>query len=44
MIIVGILGAAVLHGTYDGLTGLQMTMAAVGFSFVLTATSPNSVA
>lgn len=27
--------AAVLHGAYDWLTGLQMTMAAAGFSFVL---------
>ncbi len=37
LIIVGILVAAVLHGTYDWLTGLQMTMAAAtaGFSFVL---------
>ncbi len=35
LIIVGILVAAVLHGAYDWLTGLQMTMATVGFSFVL---------
>ena len=37
LIIVGILVAAVLHGAYDGLTGLQMTLAAAmaGFSFVL---------
>ena len=37
LIIVGILVAAVLHGAYDWLTGLQMTMAAAaaGFSFVL---------
>ena len=35
LIIVGILVAAVLHGAYDGLTGLQMTLATAGFSFVL---------
>ncbi len=35
LIIVGILVTAVLHGAYDGFTGLQITMATVGFSFVL---------
>ena len=37
LIIVGILVAAVLHGAYDWLTDLQMTLAAAtaGFSFVL---------
>jgi len=37
LILVGIGVAAVLHGTYDWLTGVQMTMAAAtaGFSFVL---------